>query len=176
MNQPSFSYDLADEGGASRRFWMDEAPLSRTFSKAISTRAADLLDVAGAIYAADRQSKRCFRGTATGQRRINVHMAVRDPGLWSSPKLVSKLLKLLSWISGDVWTFEFDERNDVCDPDKSENFLFDLSLRPPVTVSLFSGGLDSLAGLAQHVQSSPGGSRILVSAYTHHRLAYQQST
>ena len=176
MNLPSFSYDLADEGGDSRRFWMDEAPLSRTFSKAISARAADLLDVAGAIYAADRQSKRCFRGAATGQRRINVHMAVRDPGLWSSPKLVSKLLKLLSWISGDVWTFEFDERNDVCDLDKSETFLFNLPLRPPVTVSLFSGGLDSLAGLAQHVQSSPGGSRILVSAHTHHRLAHQQST
>ena len=176
MNQPIFSYDLADGGGASRRFWMDEAPLSRTFSKAISTRAADLLDVAGAIYAADRQSKRCFRGTATGQRRINVHMAVRDPGLWSSPKVECKLLKLLSWISGDVWTFEFDERNDVCDLDKSERFLFNLPLRPPVTVSLFSGGLDSLAGLAQHVQSSPGGSRILVSAHTHDRLAYQQST
>ena len=176
MNQPGFSYDLADEGGASRRFWMDEAPLSRTFSKAISTRAADLLDVVGAIYAADRQSKRCFRGTATGQRRINVRMAVRDPSLWSSPKLVSKLLKLLSWVSGDHWTFEFDERNDVCDLDKSENFLFNLPLRTPVTVSLFSGGLDSLAGLAQHVQSSPGGSRILVSAHTHDRLAYQQST
>ena len=176
MNQPGFSYDLVDEGGTSRRFWMDEAPLSRTFSKAVSTRAADLLDVAGAIYAADRQSKRCFRGTSMGQRSINVRMAVREPGLWSSPKLVSKLLKLLSWISGDIWTFEFYERNDVCDLDKPENFLFNLPLRPPVTVSLFSGGLDSLAGLAHHAQSSPGGSRILVSAYTHHRLAYQQST
>ena len=57
-----------------------------------------------------------------------------------------------------------------------KGFLFNLPLRPPVTVSLFSGGLDSLAGLARHAQSSPGGSRILVSAHTHHRLAYQQRT
>ena len=66
MNQLGFSYDLADEGEASRRFWMDEASLSRTFSKAIPARAADLLDVVGAIYAADRQSKRCFQGDCHG--------------------------------------------------------------------------------------------------------------
>ena len=58
---------------------MDEASLSRTFSKAIPARAADLLDVVGAIYAADRQSKRCFQGVATGQRRINIRLAVREP-------------------------------------------------------------------------------------------------
>ena len=176
MNQPGFSYDLAGEGGAGRRFWMDESPLSRTFSKTIPTPAADLLDVAGAIYAADRQSKRCFRGVATGQRRINVRMAVREPEPWSSPELVSKLQELLSWISGDVWTIEFVKRKDAYELHKSEGFLFNLPLRPPVTVSLFSGGLDSLAGLARHAQSVPGGSRILVSAHSHHRLAYQQRT
>ena len=41
-------------------------------------------------------------------------------------------------------------------------------------VSLFSGGLDSLAGLAHHALNSPGGSRILVSGHTHNRLAGQQ--
>ena len=131
MNQPGFSYDLADEGGASRRFWMDEAPLSRTFSKAIPARAADLLDVVGAIYAADRQSKRCFQGVATGQRRINIRLAVREPEPWSSPELISKLRELLSWISGDIWTIEFAKRKDVYDLNKSEGFLFNLPLRPP---------------------------------------------
>ena len=176
MNQSVFYYDLADEGEASRRFWMDEASLSRTFSKAIPARAADLLDVVGAIYAADRQSKRCFQGVATGQRRINIRLAVREPEPWSSPELISKLRDLLSWISGDVWTIEFAKRKGVYDLNKSEGFLFSLPLRPPVTVSLFSGGLDSLAGLARHAQSSPDGSRILVFAHTHHRLAYQQRT
>ena len=103
-------------------------------------------------------------------------MAVREPEPWSSPELISKLRELLWWISGDVWTIEFAKRKGVYDLNKSEGFLFNLPLRPPVTVSLFSGGLDSLAGLARHAQSSPGGSRILVSAYTHHRLAYQQRT
>ena len=176
MNQSVFYYDLADESGGSRRFWMYEAPLSRTFSKAIPARAADLLDVVGTIYAADRQSKRCFQGVATGQRRINIRLAVREPEPWSSPELISKLRELLSWISGDVWTIEFAKRKGVYDLNKSEGFLFNLPLRPPVTVSLFSGGLDSLAGLARRAQSSPGGSRILVSTHTHHRLAYQQRT
>ena len=43
-----------------------------------------------------------------------------------------------------------------------------------MTVSLFSGGLDSLAGLAHHALDSPGGSRVLVSGRTHSRLACQQ--
>ena len=50
----------------------------------------------------------------------------------------------------------------------------DIPVESPVMVSLFSGGLDSLAGLAQHALNSPGGSRILVSGRTHNRLACQQ--
>ena len=46
--------------------------------------------------------------------------------------------------------------------------------RAPVTVSLFSGGLDSLAGLAAHAPEGPGGSRVLVSGYTNNRLRHQQ--
>ena len=48
-------------------------------------------------------------------------------------------------------------------------------LKAPVKVSLFSGGLDSLAGLAHHALGSPGGTRVLVSGCTHNRLASQQA-
>ena len=57
----------------------------------------------------------------------------------------------------------------------AQGFLFEVPLEAPVNVSLFSGGLDSLAGLASHALYYPGGSRVLVSGFTHNRLSSQQA-
>ena len=172
-----YSYDFVGQGKwdvSARHFWIDRDPLSRTFAKELPAPAADLLDVVGFIYAADRQSPRRYRGVATGQRKFNLRVPVRQPGVWSSPELTRQLQQLLRWISGDVWAFEFVGSRETNKAQGAQDFLFDLPPRPPVSVSLFSGGLDSLAGLARHTLGSPGGTRILVSGRTHDRLAGQQ--
>ena len=177
MSAAAFSYDFTNPENvpeAGRSFWMIQNGLVYTFSRALPRRAADLLDVFGAVYAADRRSKRCFKGVATGQRRICIRIPVREPGLWTSPGLEAHLRELLAWISEDVWGIEFVRRNSVLEQDSRQGFLIDIPLESPVTVSLFSGGLDSLAGLAQHALTAPGGSRVLVSGRTHTRLACQQ--
>ena len=178
MSAVTFDYDFTDNrdeasGGCS--FWALQDGLVRAFSRALPDRAADLLDVLGAAYAADRRSKRCFNGAATGQRRISIRLPVREPELWSSPESEVRLRELLSWVSGDVWAFEFTRQDSVRGQDDRQGFLFEVPLKAPATVSLFSGGLDSLAGLAYHSLGSPGGSRILVSGCTHNRLAAQQA-
>ena len=178
MSAVAFSYDFTDSrdeasGGCS--FWARQDGLVRAFSRALPDRAADLLDVLGAVYTADRRSKRCFSGVGTGQRRISIRMPVRDPDLWSSPERDDSLRRLLSWVSGDVWNWEFTNRDRAKDSVGGQGFLFEVPLKAPATVSLFSGGLDSLAGLAHHALRSPGGSRILVSGCTHNRLASQQT-
>ena len=177
MSAVTFGYDFTDNrdeasGGCS--FWARQDGLVRVFSRALPDRAADLLDVLGAVYTADRRSKRCFNGAATGQRRISIRMPVSEPELWSSPESEVRLRELLSWVSGDVWAFEFTRQHSVRSKGDRQGFLFGVPLEAPVTVSLFSGGLDSLAGLAYHSLRSPGGSRILVSGCTHNRLATQQ--
>ena len=177
MSATTFSYDFTEPENvpeAGRSFWMIQNSLVCTFSRALPRRAADLLDVFGAVYAADRRSKRCFRGVATGQRRIFIRIPVREPGLWTSPELATRLGELLAWVGEDVWDIEFVRRNSVLEQDSNQGFLMDVPLESPVMVSLFSGGLDSLAGLAHHALNSPGGSRILVSGRTHNRLARQQ--
>ena len=106
MSAATFSYDFTGHGTgpeSGRSFWMSQNSLTRAFSLAPPPRAADLLDVFGAVYAADRRSKRCFRGVATGQRRICIQMPVREPEVWTSPELVTRLRELLSWVSEDVW-------------------------------------------------------------------------
>ena len=178
MSSLDYSYDFSGQEnweGSARHFWIDREPLSRTFGKELPAPAADLLDVVGFIYAADRQSPRRYQGVATGQRKFNLRVPVRQPGLWSSPDLTRRLQEWLWWISGDVWAFEFVESANAQAGQGAQGFLFDLPLRPPVSVSLFSGGLDSLAGFARHTLGSRDGSRILVSGRTHDRLSGQQN-
>ena len=178
MTATTFEYDFTKTGdwlsqGCS--FWSHDGILSKAFSRVLPDRAADLMDVMGAVYAADRRSKRIFNGVATGQRRIGTRIPVRDPGSWLSPELVSPLRKLLSWVSGDVWDLEFAGRTRTKGLEGDQGFLFEVPLEAPINVSLFSGGLDSLAGLAHHALDHLGGSRVLVSGCTHNRLSSQQA-
>ena len=155
-------------------YWLNGQRLSRAFCRALRAGLADLLDVVMAVYAADRRSQRSFKGTAAGHRRISIRVGVRNPGLWSAAEMVERLQDLLYWLSEDEWSFHFVQRQAAPSTAESENFLFQMPPRDPVTVSLFSGGLDSLAGLAAHAPEGSGGSRVLASGYTNNRLRHQQ--
>ena len=155
-------------------FWIDGRRLSRAFCQALPANLADLLEVVMAVYAADRRSPRDFKRAAAGQRSICVRVGVRNPGLWETTDMAHKLGELLCWLSEDTWSVEFEGRQAAPSSAESELFLFQLPAEPPVTVSLFSGGLDSLAGLAARAQEVSAGSDVLVSGYTHNRLAHQQ--
>jgi 7-cyano-7-deazaguanine synthase in queuosine biosynthesis len=155
-------------------YWLNGECLSRAFCLELPPRMADLLDVAMAVYAADRRSLRDFNKAGTGQRRIHIRLAVREPTIWASSEMPGRLRELLSWLSEDVWSFEFVKREAAPWPAESKGFLFQLPPERPAIVSLFSGGLDSLAGLAASAQQEPDRSFILVSGYTNDRLRYQQ--
>ena len=155
-------------------YWLDGQRLSRAFCQALPANVADLLDVVMAVYAADRRSRRDFKGAAAGQRSIGVRVGVRNPSRWATNAMAHKLGELLYWLSEDEWSIEFTGRQTSPSSAESDRFLFQLTPEPPVRVSLFSGGLDSLAGLVARAQEDSGGSSVLVSGYTHGRLAHQQ--
>ena len=144
-------------------FRLNSERISAMFHDAISCRMADLLDVALSVYAADRQSLRSSDGTDTGHRRIVVRMSVREPAFWRRLETVKRLHEYLYWLGEDDWSFEFVRRQSELNIAESRQYLFNSPPNPPASVSLFSGGLDSLAGLVAHNQSEPAGSRVLVS-------------
>ena len=176
MNTSTFTYDFAIQASPDRDdgFWLDGERMSYAFCNALSCDVADLLDVAMAIYAADRRAARDCKGGHTGLRRIHLRIGVRNLALWGDPEVAQRLHELLSWLSGDVWSVDFAKREAALMPAESERFLFHLPPKQPAVVSLFSGGLDSLAGLATQTHEGSIGSRVLVSGYTHNRLARQQ--
>lgn len=88
--------------------------------------------------------------------------------------MTQKLLEFLQWLGEDDWIIHFAERQTAPYSAELDQFLYRLPPEPPITVSLFSGGLDSLAGLATHMLNNQSSSYILVSGYTNRRLAGRQ--
>lgn len=110
---------------------------------------ADLIDLAVAIHATDRLS---FQSLRQEQTRIRVILPVRHPELLSAIPFQDKLSSLLEWATGSRWLFDFSKRLDLgriieqpllssTDPHIDE-------------VTLWSGGLDALAGLYTRLKAN----------------------
>lgn len=107
----------------------------------------DLLRVMASVVDADRLSPR--RITEGGraardlswQRAIQLTIAVEDPARWRL--VATPLAKLLAFMTDDAWVLSFEgaERPTI------QQLLPKTELEPPNEIALFSGGLDSVAGL-----------------------------
>lgn len=111
-----------------------------------SVSAEDLLTIAMGVYAVDT---RIPRSTADDgwTRDIVLHAPVFDPATWSA--LSPLLRRALDFLTGDSWTFEFRERQPGTPSDVSPK----KQLVEATDVELFSGGLDSLAGAIDLLES-----------------------
>lgn len=105
----------------------------------------DLLIVAAHVYAADTRISRQDCAQDSWTREIKLVIPVGNIELWNT---VTDLLELqLNFLTGDIWIIEFSKREcaleDIYKKDTevqpSERLDFD-------SLSLFSGGLDSLIG------------------------------
>ena len=171
MNPSFYTYDFAStvRVNLDYSYWLDGTAISRAVFEALPSRSADHVEVALAAYTADRLSPRSFKSTTTGQRKFHIRVGVREPDLWNDDLVTNSLHEFLNWVSGDDWSFEFVRHNTGFSAAESESYLFRLPPKKPVTVSLFSGGLDSLAGLAKHALQLTDGSCVLVSGITNNR-------
>lgn len=111
---------------------------------------ADLIDLAVAIHATDRLTSQHLRKEQT---RICVVLPVRHPELLSATSFQRKLSNLLEWATGSRWLFDFRKRLDSGRIIEQQPLLS--STEPYVgEVTLWSGGLDALAGLYTRLKIS----------------------
>ncbi len=125
--------------------------------------AADLLRLAGAAYCADKIVQRSSTADSW-TRELTLSVPVSDVPLWDGAK--SEFVRTLSFLSGDRWTLEFVQ--DTAPPATGQ----------PLTsgydgVSLFSGGLDSLAGVIDLLES---GKRLVLVGHHDSALADTKQT
>ena len=96
----------------------------------------DFYTIALAVYIADLQNKKNPR---TGCRTLSILLAVSDLNKWIAVK--QKLEATLRFLSGDSFRFYFVQSSKPALP-------YDFEEKDRRVVSLFSGGLDSLSGVA----------------------------
>lgn len=73
-----------------------------------SAAAADLMDLAIAIYTSDQIISREINGFQGWSRHIKIHFPVSDLIVWNGVK--SELELMLSFLSGDKWEIIFRDR------------------------------------------------------------------
>lgn len=117
-----------------------------------SRRCLDLLRIATGVYVVDRISKRKKRrDNEDGIRNLHLDFAVRDLEFWKRTEIEDSLTEALSFLTGDDWSLNF-EHMQFGPGDSGHQVFLDLP-RPfePRHAALYSGGLDSAAGLANRL-------------------------
>ena len=124
--------------------------------------ANDLVHLAAYVYTADRLVSRGGKDVfgERWKRRFHFVLPVHARAIWESPRVSKLLVETLKFLSDDSFTFTFVDAGQV--NQRVQTYL-DLATYTKVTsVALFSGGLDSLAGIVwDHVQN--GERSVLVS-------------
>lgn len=126
----------------------------------------DLLDVAMAVYVADRLVKRERKDGAWLPRRLRLKIPVAEPERWE--ELGPQLAGLLEWLTTDQWNLMFVSEK-THHRERPASALPLVSPNKPF-VGLYSGGLDSFAGVVAQALDSSNDSAVLVGAQSGNRL------
>lgn len=170
---------VAVHGTAARaiesRTYIGDHVIADAFGSCLPAPLADVVDVALAVYSADRLCRRPSgsRGQENSWRRqIMVSVPVRDPAPWRS-SYGDELAAVLFQLTDDAWSFEFTPHRTVGRRSETQQHLF--TERPAVSrAALFSGGLDSFAGLATVLLDAPDEHFVLFAGRSTRRLAVPQ--
>jgi hypothetical protein len=172
LDSTSSSGNMRVEPENSYRF--DDQVIGRAFGMGLPDELSDLISVAMAVYVADRL---CPRDPLKGDRHelhwtrdFELCLGLRCPERWTDRKIIDLLGDLLWFLTEDRWTFRLFGTSEQSAYTVKQGFLFSTPLSSPVMVSLFSGGLDSFAGLCRDIRERPGDTFITMAGYTNDPL------
>jgi len=115
--------------------------------------AMDMLEVGAYVYCADQAVSRggkALRGHGRDwYRHFDLSIPVRNPDLWNGDEVRKKLSDTLQFLTGDYWDFEFRQQSRPVPQDSYFHFDEGQPWFEAEQVLMFSGGLDSLAGLVE---------------------------
>lgn len=142
-------------------------------------RFEDLVEIAAYVYCGDqavlRGKDHPDRNGSDWRRRFAFRIPVRDVDFWRSDKVMGKLVDVLGFLSEDDYEFEFISMRR---PPMGQGFLQFTEKacdgKIPDEVSMFSGGLDSLAGAVVR-QAVDRKRLLLVTHRSHHKFGKTDS-
>ncbi len=119
----------------------------------------DLVVVAAHVHAADTRISRTEQSQDSWTREIRLVVPVSEPSRWTAA--APTLTQALNFLTGDRWTIGF--RNRPAQFAVTSELIGTLLAPPFDSLSLFSGGLDSLIGAIDLLQN--GSTPLLVSHF-----------
>ena len=121
----------------------------------IPDRILDLLEIAVYVFLADRSTSRGSKTAVEYQgwaRSLHFVVKVRDFEFWSRTEVGHKLAEVLRFMSGDrEYTFTFQPGHSTPPANLFDSAEFKVEPKADNSVVLFSGGLDSLAGIVERL-------------------------
>lgn len=138
-----FTVDLFSKAQYHYTFW-DKNKRKLYQCGQFSNAAIDLLYISLMVYYADRRVLRIQEDDAW-TRQIKLYMPVLEIDKWNENK--DLLEKMLSFLSGDVWEFEFRKRELNPKEEKARTGMQrQRKKHQPKAICMLSGGLDSFIG------------------------------
>lgn len=130
--------------------------VSKIFNQSPPPRLVDFLEIASYVYSADCATSRGVQWKDQGSteawgRDLSFVIAVRDPDFWNSADVKSRMKDLLAFLSNDTFSFTFTPLQQDRELQQYLEFgqLEKWPFYNPSRVVMFSGGLDSLAGVVE---------------------------
>ncbi|HQP97172.1 MAG TPA: hypothetical protein PLY86_01840 [bacterium] len=124
----------------------------------LPSRLLDLLEIAGYIFAADRMTSRGSNQAVelhAWQRDMRFIIRVQDPDFWNQESVKEKLAAALLFMTGDGdYSFHFEPGHSTAPASLFDSEEFVVPSKGPSSIVLFSGGLDSLAGVIDRLEST----------------------
>ena len=124
----------------------------------LPNRILDLLEIAAYVYCADRRTYRGDKASVeyhSWVRSFHFEIKVRDFEFWNTPRVKEKLKEMLTFMAGDRgYHFSFQPGHSTPPADLFDKETFQIEPQQTTKVVLFSGGLDSLAGIVQCLENS----------------------
>lgn len=137
--------------GEGAALFLDIERMQKTLLYAFPHRAWDFARIAAAVYAADRSIPRPpKKGNDAWIRKIHLNFTVKEPDFWNSPGTIKLMTEALHFLTGDDWSFEF-----IAGQRKKTQVYLPFDIREPSKYFLYSGGLDSAAGLVKYACEHP---------------------
>lgn len=153
-------FDCSDRRKHSAYTTIDDYQFMTNSDVLLPSILADLVDISVAVHFVDRTIKR----STDISYSFELAMPVRNPDFFSSNEVRNLLKETLFWFTEDFWTFQFSVRpSEYCRHSEIQPRLFgSFSPLGETEVALWSGGLDSLAGLYNRVKQNPSRKYVLV--------------
>lgn len=124
----------------------------------LPNRILDLLEIAAYVFAGDRLSSRGPKEAVeyhSWLRSFRYVIRVRDADFWNQAAVKDKLIAALMFMTGDrEYVFDFVPGQSTPPTSLFDREEFKIEQRGQASVALFSGGLDSLAGALERLNTT----------------------